>query len=132
MSGVLRTLMTRRSGQAYPIDDAWRRRVRDALARKGMSQADLARAAGCSPATISELLGGKSHESPLVPDIHEALGWSPPRMAVLSLDQEELLTYWDKLDPARRARLLERAAALAEDADKPTDHASKSIDKKRS
>lgn len=116
MLGMLRTLMTRRSGQAYPVDDAWRQLVRDRMKRKNMSQADLARAAHCSPAAISELLGGKSHESPLVPDIHMALEMTPPRMAVLSLDAEELLTYWDKLDPARRQRLLERAAMLAEDA----------------
>lgn len=114
MPGMLRSLMTRRTGQAYPVNDQWRESVRAALERRDMSQADLARAAHCSAATISELLGGKSDESPMVPAIHAALGWSPPHGARLSDDKEELLAHWEKLDPAGKQRLLERAAALAE------------------
>lgn len=117
MSGVLRSLMTRRPGQAYPIDDRWRQLIRDRMERKGMSQAALARASRCSPATISELLSGKSNESPLVPDIHEALDLTPPKMAVLDLNTEELLARWEKLDSDQRQRLLERAAMLAEEQD---------------
>jgi transcriptional regulator with XRE-family HTH domain len=116
MLRMLRTLMTRRAGKAYPIDDAWRRMVRSKMERKGWSQAELARAAHCSPATISELLGGKSHESPLVPQIHLALDVTPPRMPVLEPEAEELFEHWEKLDPSRRSRLLERAAVLAEEA----------------
>lgn len=115
ISDVLRTLMPRISGQAYPIDDEWRARVRSAMDRLGMSQADLARAAGCAFSTISELLSGNSKESPILPRIHLALGWTPPRLATLSGDAEVLMSRWDQLDKERRARLLERAEMLLEE-----------------
>lgn len=112
---MLRTLMSRSRGRAYPVDDDWRRRVRDVMDSKGWSQADLAREVPCSPSVISELLSGKSNESPLIPEIHTALGWSPPHVSVLAPDTEELLALWQKLDERRKARLLERAGILAED-----------------
>jgi transcriptional regulator with XRE-family HTH domain len=109
--------MTRRSGQAFPVNDAWRDTIKRKLEKKGMSQADLARAVRCSASVISELLSGKSNESPLVPDIHYQLEMTPPQMAVLSEDAEELLANYQKLDEAGKARLRERAAMLAEDAE---------------
>jgi len=110
--------MTRRSGKAYAVDDDWRHRVNRRLEEKKMSRAALARAAGCSPSVITELLNGDSHESLSIPDIHEALGWSPPQPMKLPEDAEELLEAWRKLDAAGRARLLERAAALLENSGK--------------
>jgi len=110
--------MTRRAGKSYPVDDDWRRRVAAALRDKGMNRSDLARAADCSRSVISELLSGAANESPFVPAIHVALEWSPPLPPVLPEDAEELLAHWAKLDPVGKARLLERAAMLAEAATK--------------
>lgn len=114
-SNMLRRLMSRRAGQAYPIDDGWRRMVERKLKSKQMSRADLARAAGCSPSVISELLNGDAKESIYVPEIHFALDISPPPTSLLPGDTEELLALWEKLDDLGKVRLLERAAALVEE-----------------
>src|SRR5262249_51221848 len=79
---MLRTRMSRLR-PAHAIDDAWRARVRRALEARGWEQIDLARSVKCSPSVISELLAGKKNQSPYVPDIHLALGWTPPLPPVL-------------------------------------------------
>lgn len=84
------------------------------LEAKGWSRADLARAVKCSPSVITELLNGDANESLFVPKIHFALDITPPQ-TVMSDDTEELLGLWEKLDDSGKARLLERAAALAEE-----------------
>jgi transcriptional regulator with XRE-family HTH domain len=79
-----------------------------------MSRAELARVVGCSPSVITEILNGSANESPSIPAIHDALGWTPPGPLRLSEDIEELLAVWRQLDDAGRSRLLERAAFLLE------------------
>lgn len=106
--------MTRRRGRSYPVDDDWRSRVIERMGQLGMSRAELARAVGCSPSVITEILNGSANESPSIPAIHDALGWTPPSPLRLSEDVEELLAVWRQLDDADRLRLLERAASLLE------------------
>jgi transcriptional regulator with XRE-family HTH domain len=103
-----------RTRPAHPVDDAWRRRVRRALEDRGWEQLDLAKAAKCSPSVLSELLTGKKQSSPSVPDIHLALGWTPPLPPSLPEETEELLELWNSLDDLDKGRLLERARILAE------------------
>lgn len=102
-----------RSGQAYPIDDALRARVERQLTTNGWTRADLARKAGCSRATITQILNGTVQQSPFVPAIHAAFGWSPPPSS-LSEDDQEAMEILRELDAISRARWLERGRATAE------------------
>lgn len=103
-----------RSGQAFPVDDAWRAAVVDALRVQGLTQGELARRAGCGRTAISNLVQGVVRQSPLVPDIHAALGWPAPMPPLASVDAPELSAIYDKLDDTSRAMLLERARTLLE------------------
>jgi transcriptional regulator with XRE-family HTH domain len=111
---MLRTVMPR-SGQAHPVDDAWRARVEAELKKRGWSQADLAREIGAARSVISNLLSGLVKQSPYVPDIHAALGWTPPQGALANPETDELLALWARLDAMSRGRLLERGKSLVED-----------------
>lgn len=99
--------------RTYPVDDAWRARVRARMLEKGITKADLHRAVGCSDATISHLIGeGKgpwSVGSRLVPRIHRILDWpAPPDSAdVLDVDPRlaELHDLIDELTDEAREML---------------------------
>jgi len=99
---------------AYRVDDEWRQRVIRALDEKGWKRVDLARAAGCPPSTITELLNGQADQSPYLPAIHSALGWTPPQSPLPTAETEQLLQIWAKLDEIGQARLVERGLALIE------------------
>ncbi len=105
--------------QTYFIDDDWRDRVRARLEELEWSQAELARRVGCSPAMITLLLSGQRSDSPLVWDIHVALGWSPPRSPFVAAEDEELWDIWQKMKAGgyerERQRWLERGRGLLED-----------------
>lgn len=103
-----------RKGASFPITDEWRAAVARELRVRKMRQQDLANAIGCSQPTLSHLLSGVATSSSLVPQIHKALGWAPPRADVPSGDVGELLKIWDRLTELDRARLLERARTLLE------------------
>jgi len=62
------------TGAAYPISDEWRARVKIRLEELEMSQAELARRVGCTPAAITNVLRDNKQSS-LVPKIHRVLGW---------------------------------------------------------
>ena len=94
-----------RSGATYNIDDTWRQAVDRTLRERGWDRADLADAAGCSPSVITDLLNGKKNQSPYVPEIHSALGWTPPHSALLPQDQEEVLRIYQALDSSGRERM---------------------------
>lgn len=75
-------------GPSYSVNDEWRSRVLAALEQLKMSQRELARRAGISAVTITNLLSGRNHGSSAVPKIHRALGWPPPTVAsTVLLDQ---------------------------------------------
>lgn len=103
-----------RKGQAYPIDNEWRRRVVERLAEMKIKRAELCRRAKISPAALSEALSAESNQTTLAPAIHRALGWDPPRPILLSNDTEEIIRIVGRLDAEGRARLLERAVMLEE------------------
>jgi len=108
-----------RKGPAYPITNEWRRDVRVAInAMRGedgkpLSDAAFAKFAKISKAALSEALAIGSVQTTVMPDIHKALGWPPPRL-VLSPDQLELLAQWDAMDDFERGAELERARSAAQ------------------
>lgn len=67
-------------GTLITVDDDWRSNLEEALERKEMSQRELARRVGVTPATISNLVTGRHAQArkSLVGAIHAALGWGPP------------------------------------------------------
>lgn len=101
-------------GQAYAVNAAWKEAVVKRMKERGMSRAELARKAKCGRSAITELLSDETLHSPLVPAVHEALGWPAPRIAIPSVDADELGYLFDHLDENRRAALLERARTLYE------------------
>jgi hypothetical protein len=98
-----------RSGIAYHIDDAWRDRVRKALAAKGWKPAQFATEAGCPRSLVSELLSKKRHQTTYLPEMHAALGWDPPQPPIASPDTGEISYIFDRLDEAGRQRLIAKA-----------------------
>lgn len=126
----------RARGPAYPVDDAWRKRVEAALeanAKAGeipgaeisgpRNRAELARLSGVSRSTITELLNGSTNECVGLPDIHDALGWLPP-YATLSDVEEILERAMRSLDEVGHGRLIERATTLVQEQNAKTRSAS--------
>lgn len=105
--------MTRKSGSAYPVNDAWRRRVETDLARRDppWTRADLARESGLSRSTISELMNGITNECVRLPEIHHALGWLEPFPA-LTEREEVLLKAFRHLDDFGKGELTREAINL--------------------
>jgi lambda repressor-like predicted transcriptional regulator len=101
-----------RKGSAYPIDKQWRDRVEARIAEMGISRSEFARRAKVSKASLSEALSPESKQSTLVPAIHKALGWGPPRGLLMSPDLEEIYAVVNSMDPRDQAALLERAIML--------------------
>lgn len=108
-----------RTGPAWPITPEWRRDVRLAIDAmrdergKPISDAAFARLAKISKASLSEALDDGSTQTTVMPDIHKALGWDPPRL-VLAQETLELLTQWDNMGEFERGQLLERARQSAD------------------
>ncbi len=79
-------------GSAYPITDEWRAKVRARLDELKMSQAELARRVGCTPAAITNVLRDNKQTS-LLPKIHRVLGWDDaplPETAVTAPSNEKV------------------------------------------
>lgn len=104
-------------GQAWPIDDDWRERVERALKFKGWSRSELARRSGCGRSTITQLLEPKYEimQTPYVPAIEMALGWSPRIPISLEPEADRVLELFKSLDPMARARWIERGEALLDE-----------------
>lgn len=113
MGRVLRFPMARKSGSAYPVDEAWRERVEHAMAARDpkWTRADLARESGLSPSTISDLLNRNTNECVGLPEIHAALGWLEP-YATLSDREELLLRSFRSLDEFGQGELTREALNL--------------------
>lgn len=109
-----------RKGQAYPVDDGWRERVKRKLADLDWTQADLARELKCGRSTITALLKptaeGGVQQSPLKLAVHEALGWSPPIPPSMEEDAGEVWELLKQMTPIDRVRWLERGHALIDEA----------------
>jgi lambda repressor-like predicted transcriptional regulator len=103
-----------RPGQAFPITDEWREAVTAEMRRQGIGRSELARRASLGRSTVSDILNGRTKQSPVLPDIHVALGWPPPMPPIPSKDGPELSAIYERLDDANRIALLERALTLLE------------------
>jgi transcriptional regulator with XRE-family HTH domain len=108
-----------RKGSAYPIDQEWRRRVRERLTEMGITQNELGRRARVSKAALSDALSNDSKQSTCVPAIHRALGWPPPQPLVLSPDVQELLTLYAAMSEFDRGEMIGRARSSVEKQKKP-------------
>ena len=62
----------------WTVDKAWKDDVRALMKRNEISQADLARTLGVSPASLTFLFKPDTKQSRLVPAIHKALGLPTP------------------------------------------------------
>lgn len=103
-----------RKGIAYPVDDAWRRRVIERLREMGWTNARLAREARCPRSLLTELLrlddrGARRHQTPYLPEIHKALGWPEPQVAAAPVVIPELEHVYGLLDERGRERVLASA-----------------------
>lgn len=65
-------------GAFYPIDAVWKAKVREVMARDGISQTELARRIDAVPGSIILMLKPEATQSRLVPAIHKVLGLTPP------------------------------------------------------
>lgn len=82
-----------RTGELWPIDNAWRASVRDELATAGVSIRELARRLQCGRSTLHELFSveAKHTRSRLVPAIHALLGRPPPVRRPVATPPDTLL-----------------------------------------
>jgi hypothetical protein len=108
-----------RKGQAFPVDDPWRRRVLVHLDEHERSKAWLSKEIGApSRSLVNELLEldpskKRVHQSTFVPEIHKALGWPPPSMASAPDVVSEIVYLYELLDDSgRRATLTEARKQL--------------------
>lgn len=99
----------------WAVDDAWRDDIRALMKRKGISQADLARAASVMPSAITLIFKPETMQSRLVPAIHKVLGLPPPTTTVV-LERDEarvrLEKIWRELTPEQRELLLSLGAQM--------------------
>jgi hypothetical protein len=98
-----------REGIAYAIDDTWRERVEERLKALGMSRAQLARNAGCPRSLVTELLGGKHHQTTYLPELHKALEWDPPQPPLPTGDAGELMYLWERMDDLGKQAMINAA-----------------------
>ena len=77
-TGSKRTKQPRPSGPFFQVGAAWKPELRAALARKGISQAELARRIGASPGSIVLILKDTTVQTRLAPAINKALDLAPP------------------------------------------------------
>ncbi len=97
-------------GGAYIITPEWRRDVRLAIDAMGLSDAKFAERAGIAKSSLSEALAPESIQTSVMPQIHEALGWDPPRL-VIAPDTLEVLKHWDALSDFSKGSMLEKLKA---------------------
>lgn len=99
----------------WTVDESWKRDVRALMERKGISQADLARAAGVMPSAITLLFKAETIQSRLVPAIHKALGLPAPTITAVSERDEaraRLDKIWRELTTEQRELLLSLGAQM--------------------
>ena len=98
------------TGGAHPVDDDWRRRVQEALDRKGWKRNKLAQEIGCDPSAITVVMRSSTVQSRLKPAIDKALEIEDPALEQLDAD---LLRAVRTLDDDMKRHLLGIAEKLA-------------------
>jgi len=102
-------------GPMWTVDKAWKDDVRALMKRKEISQADLARTLGVSPASLTFLFKPDTKQSRLVPAIHKALGLPTPTTTTVDERDElrqRLEKIWRDLTPEQRDLLVSVAAQM--------------------
>lgn len=99
----------------WTVDRAWKDDVRALMKRREISQADLARTLGVSPASLTFLFKPETKQSRLVPAIHKALGLPTPLTTRVDEGDdllERLQKIWRDLTQEQRELLLAVAAQM--------------------
>lgn len=103
----------RKRNPYYQVDQAWKTAVRALMDRRKISQADLARKIGASPASLVRLFKPETIQSGLVPAIHRVLSLDPPLATTISERDDakrRLDRIWNELSEEERNLLLSVAA----------------------
>jgi predicted transcriptional regulator len=106
----------RPAGPAWTVDDSWKRDVKTAMKKAGISQADLAAKIGVTPSAITVLFRPETKQTRLKPAIHKVLGMLPPTSgAAITRDDamNRLLRVWPTLSEEQRELVLATSEALA-------------------
>jgi hypothetical protein len=101
-------------GRAYPITPEWKEWVRERLDELGINQSELGRRISKGRSVISEMLGEDSVQSPLVPDVHKALGWPPPLLTP-PIHILQMVDVFQRLDPLTQGQWMERMRHAVQD-----------------
>lgn len=110
----------RTRGKAVGITSAWQEDVIKALARKGISEPQLAKLLDVAQSTVYTTLHSKTAKhSSIVARIHEVLGWNPPPDAqapvvLPSADAIEMGKMFDRLPERIRAKMRDDAKMYLE------------------
>ena len=115
-TSVLDMVRQRRpTGPAFAVDSDWKRDVKAAMKRQGISQADLASKIGVTPSAITVLFRPETKQTRLKPAIHRELGLVAPEVEP-AVEKDEALTRllraWSVLSDEERALLVATATAL--------------------
>lgn len=117
---AIRSTHVARRGVSYPVTNSWRSQVKRWLAiegkQSGISQAEMARRAKISPASLSDLLSGRHGHSVAVPSINKMIGLPPPVAADGTTDPDDIVSSvafaTEQLSEADKKRVLAFARAL--------------------
>lgn len=108
---------TRPSGTAWPVDDAWRHKVKAEMKRAGIGMAEMARRIGCDPSALTVAFRSGTKTSRLREAIHRELGWLPPSMETSNDEILRRINHrWPSLTEEQRAlvdKLVEQLLAGA-------------------
>ena len=98
----------------WPVDEAWKKAVRDDMKREGISQAEMARRIGCKQSALTVLFRAETKQSRLVPMIHRELGRSAPS-TVSAPDEvlQRINRQWPALTKEQRTLVDDLVKALA-------------------
>jgi transcriptional regulator with XRE-family HTH domain len=117
---AIRSMSVAKRGVSFPVTNAWRNQVKRWLAvegkQSGISQAEMARRVKISPATLSDLLGGRHGHSVAVPSINKMIGLPPPVAADGTIDPDDVVSsialVTESLSAPDKERVLAFARAL--------------------
>lgn len=107
-----------RKGPAYGITPQWQGWVRERIdemiaAKEVRSDAAFARKAKISKTALSEALKKGAVQTTVMPQIHKALGWQPPALALSAKVLEFVYLYMDLDEGTRREMLGELREKVA-------------------
>ena len=105
----------RARGPYFPVDDDWKIAVRALMEKRGISQAEMARRVGASPAAITLLFKPDTVQSGLVAAVHRVLGLDPPGTTTITERDElrrRLDRVWRELSDVERELIVQVATSM--------------------